>query len=49
MAFKMERGKGIINKMDGLCKKNVLATYTHILATGTSAWADGLLKKPLNL
>jgi len=47
MAFKMERGKGIINKMDGLCKKNVLATYTHILATGTSAWADGFIKKIL--
>ena len=47
MAFKMERGKGIINKMDGLCKKNVLATYTHILATGTSAWADGFIKKTL--
>ena len=41
----MKRGEGIINKMDGLCYKNVLATYTHIHALGTPEWAEGMIKK----
>jgi len=44
-AFVMKRGEGIINKMDGLCYKNVLATYTHIHALGTPEWTEGMLKK----
>ena len=44
-AFKMKRGEGIINKMDGLCFKNVLATYTHIHALGTPEWAEGMVRK----
>lgn len=44
-AFKMNRGEGIINKMDGLCYKNLLATYTHIHALGTPEWAEGLSRK----
>ncbi|MDP3112635.1 MAG: hypothetical protein Q8M71_11095, partial [Thermodesulfovibrionales bacterium] len=44
-AFKMKRGEGIINKMDGLCYKNVLATYTHIHALGTPEWAEGMVRK----
>ncbi|MEW6067862.1 MAG: cobyrinate a,c-diamide synthase [Nitrospirota bacterium] len=43
-AFKMKRGQGIINKIDGLCYKNVLATYTHLHALGTREWADGIFK-----
>lgn len=31
---------GLINKMDGLCYKNVLATYTHLHALGTREWVD---------
>jgi len=44
-SFLMKRGQGIIDKMDGLCYKNVLATYTHLHALGSPEWADGLVKK----
>ena len=44
-SFQMKRGQGIIDKMDGLCYKNVLATYTHLHALGSSEWASGLLKQ----
>ena len=47
MAFKMERGKGIIDKLDGFCRKNVFATYTHIHALTTPLWAEGLVKQAL--
>ncbi len=45
MAFSMERGKGIIDKMDGFCRYNVLGTYTHIMATATASWAKAIVKK----
>lgn len=41
--FSMRRGKGIKDKRDGICYKNVLATYTHIHALGSPAWTDGLI------
>ena len=44
-SFLMKRGQGIIDKMDGLCYKNVLATYTHLHALGSPEWADGLVKQ----
>ncbi|MGE5300437.1 MAG: cobyrinate a,c-diamide synthase [Acidobacteriota bacterium] len=44
-AFRMSRGQGIIDGMDGVCYKNVLATYTHVHAYGTPEWADGLVKR----
>jgi cobyrinic acid a,c-diamide synthase len=44
MAFKMKRGHGIIDGLDGLCYKNTLAAYTHIHALGTPEWADGMIK-----
>lgn len=43
-AFKMKRGEGIADKMDGLCYKNVLATYTHLHVIGSPEWADGLIR-----
>jgi cobyrinic acid a,c-diamide synthase len=43
MAFAMERGGGIAQGRDGLCRKNVLATYTHIHALGTPRWATALV------
>ncbi len=46
-SFRMKRGEGIMNKMDGLCYKNVLATYTHIHALGTPEWAEGMIKRAL--
>jgi cobyrinic acid a,c-diamide synthase len=45
MAFTMERGSGIARSKDGLCRKNVLATYTHIHALGTPQWAPALVEQ----
>ena len=42
MAFKVKRGYGVDGRRDGLCYKNVLATYSHIHALGTKGWAEGL-------
>ncbi|RPJ20272.1 MAG: hydrogenobyrinic acid a,c-diamide synthase (glutamine-hydrolyzing) [Desulfobacteraceae bacterium] len=42
--FKVLRGEGIDGKKDGLCRKNVLATYTHIHAGGNPEWAARILK-----
>ena len=42
--FKVLRGEGIDGQKDGLCRKNVLATYTHIHAGGNPEWARLLLK-----
>jgi len=44
MAFKMKKGSGFINTRDGICKNNVFATYTHVHALGTPAWADALIR-----
>ncbi|MEF9475417.1 MAG: hydrogenobyrinic acid a,c-diamide synthase (glutamine-hydrolyzing) [Candidatus Mariimomonas ferrooxydans] len=44
MAFKVQRGNGIKNSMDGICYKNVLATYTHLHALGNPEWTEGLIK-----
>jgi len=44
MAFQMKRGKGIADKLDGFCYKNVFATYTHLHALGAPQWAEGLLR-----
>ncbi len=43
LAFKMKRGKGFSSGRDGLTKKNVLALYTHVHASGTHEWAAGLV------
>jgi len=45
MAFKMERGKGILDKKDGFFKQNTFGTYTHIHALGSPSWAPALIKK----
>jgi cobyrinic acid a,c-diamide synthase len=44
-AFRMKRGHGIKDRMDGICYKNVLATYTHIHALGADEWVVGLINK----
>jgi cobyrinic acid a,c-diamide synthase len=43
MAFNVKRGRGIVNNKDGLCYKNVLATYTHLHALGSVEWVEGLI------
>ncbi|MBA4392012.1 MAG: cobyrinic acid a,c-diamide synthase [Desulfobacca sp.] len=40
--FKMIKGFGLDGEGDGICYKNVLATYTHLHAIGTSEWAQAL-------
>lgn len=45
MAFKMERGKGIVDKLDGLFRDNTFGTYTHIHALGSASWAPALINK----
>lgn len=45
MAFKMTRGKGIIEKKDGFFKDNTFGTYTHIHTLGTTSWAPSLIAK----
>jgi len=47
LSFSMQRGQGIYDKKDGLCYKNVLATYTHLHAYGSPEWADGLVRQAL--
>ncbi len=48
LVFDMQRGNGIVNKKDGVRYKNVLATYTHIHALGTPAWAVAMVRNALN-
>ncbi len=45
MAFRMERGKGILEKKDGFFKNNTFGTYTHIHALGSPSWAPSLIKQ----
>ena len=48
LAFAMERGAGFINQRDGVCANNVLATYTHLHALGTPAWASAMVQNALD-
>ncbi|MBA4371577.1 MAG: cobyrinic acid a,c-diamide synthase [Thermodesulfovibrio sp.] len=47
-AFSLQRGEGILGKKDGICYKNVLATYTHLHAYGSPQWAAGMLRAALS-
>ncbi|WP_022667232.1 cobyrinate a,c-diamide synthase [Desulfospira joergensenii] len=48
MAFRMERGKGILDKKDGFHRNNTFGTYTHIHALGTPSWAPSLVAKAMD-
>jgi cobyrinic acid a,c-diamide synthase len=43
-AFRMTRGKGIFQGLDGVIYKNVLAAYTHLHALGAGQWAPGIVR-----
>jgi len=43
LVLHMQRGTGFIEGRDGLVKKNVLALYTHVIASGTPQWVEGLI------
>ncbi len=45
LVFKVRRGQGIHEGRDGLLYKNVLASYSHIHASGTKGWAKTLVEK----
>jgi len=45
--FKVLRGRGIDGNRDGLCNKNLLATYSHIHASGHDMWGEGLIRAAL--
>ena len=41
--FTVKRGNGIDGQQDGICYKNVFATYHHIHALGCPAWAERMV------
>jgi cobyrinic acid a,c-diamide synthase len=43
-ALRLERGAGVGGGRDGLTAGNVVATYLHLHALGTPAWAPGLVQ-----
>ncbi len=47
LVFRMQRGVGITRDKDGICYKNVLATYTHIHALGIPHWAPALVRNAI--
>ncbi len=44
LVFSMKRGAGFLGGKDGVCYKNVLATYTHVHSLGFSAWSESMVK-----
>ena len=44
LVFRMQRGAGIWKGRDGACRKNVLATYTHLHALGAPTWAEAMVR-----
>lgn len=47
-AFKVKRGCGVDGERDGICKNNLLATYTHVHAAGNPLWAQVLISKAID-
>jgi len=43
LVLRMERGTGFMGGRDGLMKKNTLALYTHVMASGSPLWVDGFI------
>jgi cobyrinic acid a,c-diamide synthase len=43
--FKVLKGAGIANGMDGVLKGQVLGTYIHVHALGERHWAEGLVRQ----
>lgn len=41
--FSVMKGTGIRDGMDGMCYRNVLATYHHLHAAGTPQWVQGMV------
>jgi cobyrinic acid a,c-diamide synthase len=45
--FKVLRGWGLDGESDGLCRKNLLAMYTHLHAGGNRIWAKSFVRQAL--
>jgi cobyrinic acid a,c-diamide synthase len=45
--FRVLRGRGLDGKNDGLCRRNLLATYTHIHAAGNAFWGQRFFRTAL--
>ena len=43
-AFRVRRGYGFDGQHDGLCRHNVLASYTHVHALGVESWAPSMIR-----
>jgi len=48
-AFRVRRGHGLDGRKDGLCFKNLLATYTHLHAGGNQLWGSRFYHRALLL
>ena len=46
--FGVTRGQGVDGRKDGICKNNLLATYTHVHGAGNALWAKGLFRAALD-
>jgi cobyrinic acid a,c-diamide synthase len=44
-AYSVLRGTGMDGQRDGLCRKNILASFTHLHALGTPEWAEALIDR----
>jgi cobyrinic acid a,c-diamide synthase len=44
-AFHVLKGTGIGGQREGLCRKNILAGFTHLHALGTPEWAGALMDR----
>jgi len=42
-AYRVLRGAGMDGQRDGLCRKNILAGFTHLHALGTPQWAEAII------
>jgi cobyrinic acid a,c-diamide synthase len=45
--FDVKRGHCLDGKRDGLCKRNLFATYTHIHSGGNRLWGKGLIREAI--
>jgi cobyrinic acid a,c-diamide synthase len=46
--FEVSRGQGMDGLRDGMCKNNLLATFTHVHAGGNAKWAENLFRVTLD-
>ena len=46
--FKVSRGHGMNGQRDGVCRKNLLATYSHVHAAGNLLWAKSIFRVALD-